>query len=334
MSELISIIVPVYNAALYLKDCIESILSQSYFQFELILVDDGSTDQSGMICDQYMQKDNRVRAFHLHNGGVSAARNFGMKKALGNYFMFVDSDDELEPSALYEVSQYFAQNADIYIFGMKVVGKQSESTIVPEKGIFDESAFGDIYIELYKKFIINSPVNKVFKKALISNNIYFPIDISLGEDLVFCNAYLRNCKKIVTLDKALYIYKQRDSGSLTTRFYENLFAIYQAHYWDVVNTMSHFSPKWDRTKCRELYLMYSWYIKQAINMVWHPQNKKKITKKYMEIRQICKAGLTKECIAYIKVRNIYDMLLKARSGIGLSFYLFASRVKNNCRSRT
>ena len=146
MFELISIIVPVYNAALYLKDCIESILSQSYVQFELILVDDGSTDQSGTICDQYMQKDERVRVFHLQNGGVSAARNFGMKKALGNYFMFVDSDDEMEPGALHEVAQDFIQNADVYIFGMKVVGNQSEEIIVPENGIFDESTFGDMYI--------------------------------------------------------------------------------------------------------------------------------------------------------------------------------------------
>lgn len=332
MFELISIIVPVYNAALYLKDCIESILSQSYVQFELILVDDGSTDQSGTICDQYMQKDERVRVFHLQNGGVSAARNFGMKKALGNYFMFVDSDDEMEPGALHEVAQDFIQNADVYILGMKVVGNQGEEIIVPENGIFDESTFGDMYIELYKKFIINSPVNKVFKKSLISNNICFPINISLGEDLNFCNAYLRNCKKIVTLNKALYVYKQRDSGSLTTRYYENLFTIYQAHYWDVVKTIKHFNPQWDRTNCRELYVMYSWYIKQAINMVSHPQNKKNIIKKYMEVRKICKAELTKECVVHIKIKSIYDILLKKRWAIGLSFYLFASRVKNACRS--
>lgn len=327
MSELISIIVPVYNVAPYIADCVDSILSQSYRDIELILVDDGSTDYSGTICDKYAQQDSRVRVFHLKNGGVSAARNFGMKQAVGEYFMFVDSDDELMPGALNEITQCLVCDADVIIFGIKVVSRDGEKLMIPESGIYDQKAFGNVYIELYKSFIINSPVNKVFRKSLVGADVSFPLHMSLGEDLIFCNAYLRCCKKIVTIEKVLYLYKQREAESLTTKYHDNLFAIYQEHYWDIVDTMKQFNPLWDRKYCRDLYLMYAWYIKQTINEVWHPQNKKNTFQKYREIRTICKSDFTKECVAYIKPKTMYDVLLKYRSAMLFCIYTFASKVR-------
>lgn len=333
MSELISIIVPVYNVAPYLADCVDSILSQSYRDIELILVDDGSTDHSGIICDKYAQQDSRVHVFHLQNGGVSAARNFGMQQAVGEYFMFVDSDDELTSGALHELTHHFAHDADVIIFGTKIVRNDSVKKILPQSGIFDEISFGSIYIDLYKKYIINSPVNKVYKRKIVLDGVLFPLGMSLGEDLIFCNAYLRSCKRILMINKALYIYKQRESDSLTTKFHNNLFEMYQEHYWDVVKTMNHFNPQWDRTQCRELYHMYIWYIKQAINMVAHPQNRANSIKKYLEILSICKSDFTKECVANIKPQGIYDILLKHRCAIGLWMYLYASHIKTKCRRK-
>ena len=91
--EMISVIIPVYNSEKYLHKCIDSVLSQSYTNFEVILVNDGSTDKSGAICDEYAEKDEKVRVFHKENGGVSSARNLGIEKAIGKYVCFIDSDD-------------------------------------------------------------------------------------------------------------------------------------------------------------------------------------------------------------------------------------------------
>ena len=107
------IIVPVYNVEHYLQRCIESVLSQSYQNFELLLVDDGSKDKSGAICDEYAKKDNRVRIFHKENGGVSSARNVGLDNACGDWICFVDSDDEMENRYLSK----FHQDSDLEIQG-------------------------------------------------------------------------------------------------------------------------------------------------------------------------------------------------------------------------
>lgn len=113
----ISIITPVYNTQKYLKRCIESVLSQTYSNIELLLIDDGSTDESGKICDEYANKDSRVKVFHITNGGPSRARNIGLENATGNYILFVDSDDWVDNQF---VSHYLCDNYQDYdaIFGM------------------------------------------------------------------------------------------------------------------------------------------------------------------------------------------------------------------------
>ena len=113
-NPMISVIVPVYNAEKYLKECIRSILNQTIQNLELILVNDGSTDGSGYICDEYINKDNRIKVIHKENGGVSSARNMGISEATGEYFTFVDSDDYLEPNALEILyNDIIIYNADI-----------------------------------------------------------------------------------------------------------------------------------------------------------------------------------------------------------------------------
>lgn len=100
---LVSIVVPVYNVEIYLDDCLKSVLAQTYSNLEIILVDDGSTDNSGAMCDAYMKIDSRIQVFHQKNGGLSAARNFGMRHASGKYIYFLDSDDYIEKNAIEEL---------------------------------------------------------------------------------------------------------------------------------------------------------------------------------------------------------------------------------------
>ena len=121
----ISVVVPVYNVEPYLCRCIDSILHQTFSNFEVLLIDDGSTDRSGEICDQYTAVDQRVRVCHKSNGGLSDARNVGISMARGDYILFVDSDDYLEPDALEDLSGGIGERADIVLGGYKkVMGDQ------------------------------------------------------------------------------------------------------------------------------------------------------------------------------------------------------------------
>lgn len=331
MSDLISIIVPVYNAKQYLGDCIDSILSQSYRDIELILVDDGSTDYSGKICDKYAQQDSRVHVFHSKNGGVSASRNFGMKQAVGEYFMFVDSDDELTSGALHELTNHFALDADVIIFGNCIIRDGIRTEHVPDAGLFNREEFGRRYIELYTQFFINSPCNKVYKCKKIDDTMIFPETMSLGEDMVFCNSYLRQCHSFLILSEPLYIYKIRSEDSLSTKYHDGLFDIYCDHYWDVVRTMNCFDAKWEREECTELYRMYYRYVKQSINMTWHERNKATMMDRYQEIKRICRHEFTRECVAHTKCKSVYDILLRHRFATGLCLYLVAVKIKVEVR---
>ena len=116
MKPLISIIVPIYNVEKYLSRCINSVLSQTFPDFELLLIDDGSTDKSGYICDGYAQKDSRIKVFHIENGGVSAARNYGLDNARGEWITFVDADDWIDKDMYYKLyNEAILSEADIVI---------------------------------------------------------------------------------------------------------------------------------------------------------------------------------------------------------------------------
>lgn len=331
MSNLISIVVPIYNAENYLKECIDSIISQGFSNIEVILVDDGSTDHSGMICDTYAQQDSRVRVFHLKNGGVSAARNFGIEQSTGDYIMFVDSDDALAWNALEKIQATLAYNADVVIFGNRIIRDGVSSDHIPNSGLLNREEFGGRYIELYTQFFINSPWNKVYKRKKIDDTMIFPETMSLGEDMVFCNSYLRQCHSFLILSEPLYIYKIRSEDSLSTKYHDGLFDIYCDHYWDVVRTMNCFDAKWEREECTELYRMYYRYVKQSINMTWHERNKATMMDRYQEIKRICRHEFTRECVAHTECKSVYDILLRHRFAAGLFLYLAGAKMKAEVR---
>lgn len=190
----ISIIVPVYNTEQYLPQCIDSILSQSYADFELLLIDDGSTDGSGTICDAYAQKDKRVRVFHKENGGVSSARNLGLEKAGGEWICFVDSDDELMPNGLQVMVDGISDEVSMVIAGYIIcddngtitysIDKRVSCIIDIEKAVKELFAPSDYY---YQGYICS----KLLKRSVICrNNIGFSEDVFFNEDRLFLMQYI------------------------------------------------------------------------------------------------------------------------------------------------
>lgn len=210
----VSVIIPVYNTEAYLRKCIESVLNQTIREIEVILVDDGSTDSSGIICDKYKIIDERVQVIHKKNEGISSARNVGIKKASADYIMFIDSDDWVEPFFCEDPYRIAIQNeADIVIFPYYVL--ERNGSIKKSKQKLKSGR-----IEKEKALELNNESsyawNKLYKKDLFKT-IEFPFG-KMYEDIGTTHKLIYNAKRLYYLDKPLYYYNSVRNNSVTRSF--------------------------------------------------------------------------------------------------------------------
>ncbi|WP_303872063.1 glycosyltransferase [Acetobacterium wieringae] len=221
----VTIIIPIYNAEKYLKQCVDSILCQEYQDFELLLVDDGSTDKSGVICDNYVTKNNKVRCFHLKNGGPSKARNFGITQAKGEFIQFVDADDSITEDCgniFFEIASrsnidLVIANADIVTGDNKLIKKLS----LGRQGIFDTKLLLENMNSIDKDQFLHYIWNKWYRRQIIvDNGLAFNERVRLGEDFLFNCAFFSASDKIALMNKIVYYYYKRDAISLTGKFRE------------------------------------------------------------------------------------------------------------------
>lgn len=216
----ISVIVPVYKAEKYIEACTAAILSQTEPDLELLLVDDGSPDQSGAICDRLAEKDARIRVIHKPNGGASSARNRGLEEAKGAYIMFCDSDDRPYPDWCKELLEAMEQgNTDLCVCGYSCVtdGQVTrEAVIACENG---QPIDTDLWT-LFDVRLLNTPWNKIFRRSVIEENrLRFDETMTDGEDQHFNLRYLQKSgQRVRILPKALYYYTEDNAASVTSRF--------------------------------------------------------------------------------------------------------------------
>ena len=217
---LFSFIIPVYNVEKYLRECLNSIINQTYKNWEVILIDDGSQDNSDKICDEYAIKDKRIKVRHRENEGSLMARRYGVLYAKGDYFLFIDSDD-LVNSKLLEVMNKIIEStgSDMVIYRFERFGRliKSESPKVFEKGtIVGEGGLSKECI--WKKVISGDELNNLWLKAVSKDIIDNDVDyqpyafMKSGTDLMQSMALLDNAKKIYFTDEVLYYYRYNDSG--------------------------------------------------------------------------------------------------------------------------
>lgn len=215
---LISVIVPVYNVEKYLEECLDSIIKQTYKKLQIILIDDGSIDNSGKICDSYQAEDDRINVIHKDNGGLSDARNKGLKIAKGDYLAFVDSDDFITKDYVeYLLKILEKYNADVsvcskqnFIDGGTIKKKDEEAEVVVYTGI---AAMENL---LYQKNIENSAWGKLYKASLFKD-IYYPVG-KLYEDLGTTYKVLYKAKKVIWSSEKKYFYRQRDDSIMKKKF--------------------------------------------------------------------------------------------------------------------
>jgi len=220
----ISIIVPIYNVEKYLNQCIDSILMQTFRDFELILIDDGSPDNCGEICDDYQAKDDRIRVFHQENAGVSAARNLGLKVAQGEYIAFVDSDDWLEQE-MYEILYNDMQKyqADITICNHTFDYEDGRSLArYKENGnfLFDREMALNKMLE--GRLFAWTLWNMLYKKSLFEG-LNFNNEISIGEDILICFELFKRSNKISYNSNLKYHYRQRENSACSKSFSKKSF---------------------------------------------------------------------------------------------------------------
>lgn len=213
-SLLISVVVPIYNVEHYLERCLDSIISQTYTNLEIILVDDGSTDRSGAIADAYAAKDSRVKVIHQKNGGLSIARNTGIEACRGEYLLFIDSDDYIAPNMCERLlSRLTEADADIAIGGFYRVDSHGTAEFAPPSQQINSKT--DITQQYFKNKSAYLVIvwNKLYKTALFR----FPTPLRfaphmLEEDEIFSYRILYRASRIVTVDQPLYYYVQREGS--------------------------------------------------------------------------------------------------------------------------
>lgn len=219
MDKLISVIVPIYKVEKYLGECIESLINQTYKNLEIILVDDGSPDNCGKICEEYKEKDERIVVIHKENGGLSDARNAGMKVMTGDYLVFVDSDDYMPSDGIETLVKLLEErNADMVIGGVWRVSEQGEKL---GKEVMQNCDITEMDTEeALKDFFVQgcSSWGRIYKRE-IHEGIEFPKG-EINEDEAIVVQVTERCKKVVRTSTPIYCYRLRGESITTTDFHE------------------------------------------------------------------------------------------------------------------
>ena len=221
-----SVIIPIYNASSYLSSTLEALLSPSSPSIEIILVDDGSTDASPSICDEYAVKDERIRVLHEPHSGVAHSRQVGLEAAKGEYILYVDADDQVEPGMIADMYQEaVTRKADMVIcdyreltYDWEVYRKQ-EPTVLSGEAILEDILSGKLYGALWNKMMR--------REWLLQTKASFPLGLTMREDLIFLSQCLPHASKIAYISKAYYGYERRNASALTSHYVNESLAYYQ-----------------------------------------------------------------------------------------------------------
>lgn len=208
MSVFLSVIIPVYNAAPYLRRCIDSVVAQGMGEeLELLLVDDGSTDTSGAVCDEYSSRYEWIHTFHIANGGVGNARNYGLERVRGLYFTFIDADDFIDSGLYYEVFKLYEKcPSDLYVFGYKDYPERECGVHSLKPGYCtDDGALARLYLQMKRDYLMFPVYNKVFRSDKFSA-CRFVTDVHYFEDYLFTLECLKNVKAVGVIGCAAYNY--------------------------------------------------------------------------------------------------------------------------------
>ena len=329
---LISVIVPVYKAEGFVGKCIESILNQTYRHFQLIMVDDGSPDSSGVICDQFAKQDSRMIVIHTSNRGVSAARNEGISLANGEFIAFVDSDDYIDRDFFAKAMECIeGQGIDMYLSGLRMETFDNEvmtqSVINRGKdGIYSVRELFETFNGDYPFMLVCGVWCKLYRTDLINrHNIRFDVSMSLGEDMVFNCDYLEHSDRVTFSSDVFYHFIRGNAESLFSRYYPDMYDINVPIYDRVRSLM--LGRGCSREAIRKID---SIYVKTLVGCIYHeynflnkstPQSRKVVINKVINNRYVHRCPI----MTYSHPEGIAILLLLKLKASRLLYRLFTAR---------
>lgn len=328
-----SIIVPVYNCEKYLKKTLDSICNQNFHLFEVLLIDDGSTDNSGVICEDYSKVNSKFKVIHKGNTGVSDTRNEGIRKSTGKYLLFFDSDDYVEPNYLGDMYNLIKKhNCDLINTGFYSEVETNNSNtydkiFIDEKYYADSDSINEDLVYLWDSHMLYNVWNKVYSSKIIKdNNLYFP-NFNFGEDMWFNQKYLDLVKTFYNSDKCYYHYIKERKGSLTSKFNPNLFNLRIKEYLE----FNDYFIKHGLTEKEYLEFSSRRFIERVLGCIENICSSKLDNKsKKSKIKLILNDSITREALAHIKPRSLKIKVLlvpvKLKSAL-LTYFVF-NRVSN------
>lgn len=280
MSKL-SIIIPVYNVEIYIRECLDSIINQTFTDFEVLLINDGSQDKSGSICDEYAEKDRRFRVFHKENGGVSSARNIGLDNATGEWITFMDPDDYFIGDNAFE-KLFSNKLLDIQVVSFSMILGESIETGV--KTIQPETGFVNIRDNKKIVFELSYACANLIRKDVI-DNLRFDTRLTIGEDALFIREVLLKSSKILILEEAYYFYRiRKESATNPQKGYMKTFV---ADFIKLIETLIHKykdSPNWDEDAFRKFK------VDKFYAILWIENNNKSISHSAKQIKSYREAA--------------------------------------------
>lgn len=317
MKKKYSIIIPVYNCQSYISRCIESIINQKHKSYEIILINDGSSDNSGTICDEYAKKNKQIKVIHKKNEGVSAARNDGLKQVNGKYICFLDSDDYIDKDFFATADRIIDKNKEVELinFGFYSEVENSNYEILSSDTITYKEKYYNSQLKLKKDFVnlwdntmLYNIWNKVYSAKIIEENkITFP-NYNWGEDVEFNRIYLSKINNMYNSKKCFYHYIRERKGAATKSYKPEFFDIRKKEFTE----FNEYFEKWGIQK--KDYYEYSCrrYIERVLGCIENVYcSNLKFKDRYKEIKKIILDPITRETLKYAqpKSKKIKIMLI-------------------------
>lgn len=318
MDSIVSVIIPVFNTAPYLEECIESVINQTYQRIEIILVDDGSTDGSEIICDQYASSDNRIKVIHQENKGVSSARNAGIRLATAKWIMFVDADDWIEKESVSRALQQIDEKIDMVVLPF------INSQVNREIGIltYDVEAYRTDFLgacrinnmEYFPEIMrvglrLTSQCAKLYKASIIKDNkIYFPEDIKDNEDSIFNFQYIMKADIIQFVNFQMYHVRERENSASRTFEGRGKRVIQSLEAFEALLIQYDVQEKMSKYQSIDGFLKIFQIIISCCKM--HSAQKLQFVKCYIEYKKYICAPISTKLIKKARIKDVYSIVNK------------------------
>lgn len=330
----ISIILPGYNSENSIKYSMASVLNQSDSDWELIIINDGSTDRTGAICEEYAKKRQGIKVYHIENAGPADARNLGIQKARGEYCIFLDSDDQLAPGAIKALKKAILRKKyELVFYGYAHETYDARNNLVSKEHVLTprefqtNEAFKAVYGALDAQGFTHPVWNKMFRTDFLKENqILFPRDVFISEDFVFNLQAYAVANDVRIIDKILYHYISRDAGSITTSFrldkVKDIETVYKITYQQMKD--------WQPLKVNRIDNEFIWNLSVYINSLYRPDCDLSEAEKKQVAVDIVNNEQVKKCVNQIEplgYRNrLVTYLLKNKR---VNLLLFTGKLANN-----